>query len=734
LESAVTLTKGLRWDIQALGQRLSKAAAAEESSKKSKTQTKTKAAHIEELRAIIQDIKKLLIRIEDAVPLINLAITTSGANLSTTLPQTVSPSRLLQASTFLTAGDTQYSIDPSRSVQIGPTFTLSIYMLFGGYSNRTRNKSAKELSWKEVIHKARVKLMRVPLNSVYAEQYRTNGANGVRPSIERSMSQSLSIHGEGSASEYAYQLSIIEDLDDHRVHTFDDGDPRPGPYDDVEIAGIREVLPIHQISKIFYADTGKILSIGSEGEANAPVLLLKRDVNAAPPRRMMESTERDSVWGDMEDEPAYGHDSENAEGPHETDEDDTAASVNSTSVTDYNHSETDGTDDYESATEGKEEDYDDSFDPSSQLLHESSFVSSSLSTPLKKPEPSAPQPSMPPQWRFPPDLDPEWIAFEVYNDTIDDSDDEADGDELDNSPTRCTSRRSSGVSAGPPAHDETADDLAREVSALDLNTSFSSTSASTAPYIPRPSPLSFPPSMRTSLSLLEMLIRLTALQQFQQAAHLSIPDELLTFFLEESSTTGGNGEERRRLRERARGKVGFDPYVESPVVGRHGGESRSGTPRGGTPTGGSWRRDDGVYGDRERYVDGYHSERDYSREPSAGGTPSYEEWQRSRERSPYVSRRSESRQRSPTSPYITRKTPVMPLYRVQNEGRKHKSSPLAKDTSGTDSTLGTSPTTPVKKNVSRQGTPVQSPLKKEYTPAKIPVTEGVNVKIEDSDD
>lgn len=48
------------------------------------------------------------------------------------------------------------------------------------------------------------------------------------------------------------------------------------------MAGIREVVPIHELSKIFYADTGKILNIGNEGETNSPVLLLKRDPNANP--------------------------------------------------------------------------------------------------------------------------------------------------------------------------------------------------------------------------------------------------------------------------------------------------------------------------------------------------------------------------------------------------------------------------------------------------------------------
>jgi hypothetical protein len=90
------------------------------------------------------------------------------------------------------------------------------------------------------------------------------------------------------------------------------------------------------------------------------------------------------------------------------------------------------------------------------------------------------------------------------------------------------------------------DILASELADLNLNSK-----ASTPSTLPGQRTGSVPPDaslprnaspfgpVRTSLSLLEMLIRLTALQQFQQASHLAIPDELLTFFLEESSTTGG---------------------------------------------------------------------------------------------------------------------------------------------------------------------------------------------------
>src|SRR5271156_3008724 len=114
LQSAVTLTKELRWEIQSLAQRLARAAAvSEESAEKGWLSVQSSARTEMEMKLIVEDIRKLLERLEDAVPLINLAITTSGASLSSTLPSTVSPSRLLQASTFLTAGDTEYANSPT---------------------------------------------------------------------------------------------------------------------------------------------------------------------------------------------------------------------------------------------------------------------------------------------------------------------------------------------------------------------------------------------------------------------------------------------------------------------------------------------------------------------------------------------------------------------------------------------------------------------------------------------
>ncbi|EKV16203.1 RanGTP-binding protein [Penicillium digitatum PHI26] len=485
LESAVDLTKSLRWEIQALGQRLGKAAASEELRRKGARSSKDQTNGEKEIKLIIKDIKKLLARIEDAVPLMNLAITTSGAKLSTNLPATVSPSRLLQASTFLTAGDTQYSMSPSQAVQVGPTFTLSMYMLFASHLRPQDEESVREATWKEVMHKARLKLRRVPIASLQDpdERLRKN------------------LPGPAGSDEYAYQVLIIEDLDDSRLHTIDENDPQPQNYEGVSTAGIREILPIHQISKIFYADTGRILNISTEGETNNPVLLLKRDLNALPPRRMMERDEVEEDFPQTE--------------PEEEPEDEEQAQL-------------------DAQLKGGENPDKNSFN----YLHED---------------------SIPEEWRLPPGLDPEWIAFEVYNeDETSDSESEAEN------PDSSTDEPS--IDPNIMARLSLNEKSLSSHSPSPSNLSFSSATATRTVFNPHFE------NIRTSLSLLETLLRLTSLQQFQQQSHLSISDELLNFFLEESSTTGAGGDEqhRQRLRSEARRRVGWDPYNESPV--KHRGE------------------------------------------------------------------------------------------------------------------------------------------------------------------
>ena len=517
LESAVSLTKSLRWEIQNLGLRLAGAANSEEAVRNGSSKVQDKARNERELKRIIADIRKLLSRIEDAVPLINLAITASGASLSSSLPSSVSPSRLLQASTFLTAGDSQYANSHIPSVQVGPTFMLSLYMLFLGHVRPQNEEDIRETTWKEVIHKAVVKLVRVPIKSLYSlprskEKTETNNdKEDVQDELPENSRSGHHVEAEAKADEYAYQLVIVEDLNDGRLHTFEEDEVQPSPYDDIEMAGIREILPVHEVSKIFYADTGKILNIGTDGETNSPVLLLKRDINAIPPRRMMERHGEDCT------------------------QDQASRSMNGR---------------YPSAEPHNDNESPGAGNPVEQHPSTALSLSTSSSQNILRSQT---------QWRLPSNLDPEWMAFEVYTES-DDSDSESEED----LPSIKSAKSARSSSLEPQ--------MTSALSRLNIKDQDATRiSSSSTPTTPMQSIQPMLPPIRTSLSLLETLLRLVSLQQFQQTPHLSIPDELLTFFLSESATTGAansDSQERKRLRNEARRRVGFDPYDESPVKRR----------------------------------------------------------------------------------------------------------------------------------------------------------------------
>jgi hypothetical protein len=500
LDSAVGLTKDIRYEIQNLGMRLNEAANDEQLLRRNSNRAKSKEQSEQQMRLIISEIKALLDRIEDAVPLINLAITTSGVNLSTKLSGTISPSRLLQASTFLTATDTSYARSPGRREQVGPTYVLSMYMLFAGHATRAEDEGGmRAATWKEVIHKARVKLVRLPLDQLYDLPGEDSGA------------AQASFRESTTSAEFAYQLLIVEDLDDDRVHTFEPEDPQPGRFDDVANAGIREVVPIHEISKVFYADTGKILNIGSDGETNNPVLLLKRDINADPPRRMLQRGRSVDQF----------HFTDGESSDEEYSEIDIGFKCEASPGT--NNSDAHKT------------------SPSTTKQH----------------------------WRIPSDLDPEWMAFEVYSEESDSDDDDFETPE--------TTHLSTGAGSSPCSSPEPQMFSALSKLSLESNTATPSPTRGSLQSHRGTSGMQLSPNKRatpaikTSLSLLEMLMKLAALQQFRQESHLAIEDELLNFFLEDSATAGAGADKikRRRMRHDAVQRVGFDPYDESPVKRRN---------------------------------------------------------------------------------------------------------------------------------------------------------------------
>lgn len=175
--------------------------------------------------------KDLLFRIEDAIPLISLALTTSGANLSARLPDSVSPSRLLQASNHVTNADNAFvSAGRKRMIQVGPTFTLTLYTIFYGTSRNPHATEHGDVTWKEEHPKCQVSIHRVP-------------------SADKRLN-------------YKYQLTIDEDLDDGRYH--DDEEKAEG--------GRSRTIDVSLVTRLFFTASGTLLQIK---EAKTPVLVLK---------------------------------------------------------------------------------------------------------------------------------------------------------------------------------------------------------------------------------------------------------------------------------------------------------------------------------------------------------------------------------------------------------------------------------------------------------------------------
>ncbi|KAK3316328.1 RanGTP-binding protein-domain-containing protein [Apodospora peruviana] len=524
LESAVPLAKSLHREIVRLGRRLEDAAVEEEGARLHGRKARMSEARHTELLLIISDMKSLSARIDRDIPMLQLAITASGENMSTTLTPGISPSRMMQ---------------------IGPAFTLSLYMLFLGHS-QTGIHSGKEDShltrlhpedplteepygigenerkpmWQEVMHKARVRLCRTPLGWTFDS---TKGYSPKYPPdlpVNGNACTSSNVRLLDRSDEYSYHLEIIEDLDDGRLHEDDGAMPRS--FVDMPMAGIRESIPIHQISKIFYTDTGRILNIRNAADGdNNPVLLLKRDTSSQPPIRLRQQWFKESIAPESES------------GNSSADSDDQA--------------EVDRQLREESGSPG--------------LLEEAQVVPPKVGN-------------------LPPHLDSEWLALEVYiedeNDSDSDTEEEEDPDvnNIDSSDdrrllTECPTkgRHRSSVDSNLLAQirsislQSPSPPLGREVAQVS-SSDVAKREGETDESLVAKSPFG---NIVSSLSLLEMLIRLTSLQEFQQTSHLSVPDHILTFFLEETSTTGLQGEARWEARNQAKRRVGFDPYTDTPT-------------------------------------------------------------------------------------------------------------------------------------------------------------------------
>lgn len=515
-----------------LGKRLEKAAAAEELCLATGNRDVAAERHQAELLNIVNDIRVLLARIDGDIPLIQLAITASGESLSTSLPATISPSRLLQASMFLTLGDTQFESSLRKATQIGPSFTLSLYMIFVGHSpdtakrvnslsdggqHKSNSENEKKKSiWQEVVHKVRVRLCRTSPGWEFDQEV------GYLPRVpsmtgsEKSPNSNTGVVPFSGMDGYSYHLEIIEDLDDGRVHEEEEQPERLCMHGDIRRAGIRESIPIHQIAKIFYTDTGRILNIGGTNPfENNAVLLLKRDFHATVPTSTMDHMT-----------PGQGAD-DGGIGPGQSGHPDLEGSSPSTDQDDIDR----------------------------QLMGEAGCFPAAVEAATTGKQGG---------WRLPRHLDPEWLALEVFGEDDDVGSDKDDEDE-DSDVGFDVLEQLQHLSVSESEPEKAEDEYKKGQTDLSKAKAQNDYRVDEPPREELPASRPLLGTVASSLSLLEMLIRLTSLQEFQQASHLSIPDHILTFFLEESSTTGLCGEEQWKAKKEAKQRMGFDPYVDTPM-------------------------------------------------------------------------------------------------------------------------------------------------------------------------
>ncbi|KAJ2338193.1 Ran-specific GTPase-activating protein 30 [Coemansia sp. RSA 2673] len=233
LAGALHLTHSLRRDILALSTSLPSATSPRKTDGLVSSLLRPNTQPVSE-STVVNELQALLEKIDDAVPLLNLALTTSGAHLGGTLPEGISPARLMQASSVLARA-------PAGSL-VGQPFVLRLYSLFVG---SVRPKSRHDFTWKEEFVKCRLCLWR-------------------------------------QAQGLAYELRILEDTNDGRYHSeesqADVVEWAAEMGDGVGAGGKSIVIPLDRVASLYYTSAGSLLNIE---DSTSPVLVLS--VRPEPP-------------------------------------------------------------------------------------------------------------------------------------------------------------------------------------------------------------------------------------------------------------------------------------------------------------------------------------------------------------------------------------------------------------------------------------------------------------------
>ncbi|KAJ1645756.1 Ran-specific GTPase-activating protein 30 [Coemansia asiatica] len=225
---------------------------------------------------IVKEMRALVAKIDDAVPLLNLALTTSGVHLGGTLPEGVSPARLMQASSLLSRADNELKCSKSESgeqggVYVGEPFVLRLYSLFVG---SVRPKMRQDFTWKEEFVLCRAAI------------WRSHG-----------------LEAQEESAGFQYELRVVEDLDDGRYHEEQEGSPEwaaefgRATGDDAFRAGRVLRLQLGSMSSLHYSFAGSLLNIE---DSNSPVLVIGLQKPGPESDSPAKNDDRNKIWYAME--------------------------------------------------------------------------------------------------------------------------------------------------------------------------------------------------------------------------------------------------------------------------------------------------------------------------------------------------------------------------------------------------------------------------------------------------
>lgn len=180
---------------------------------------------------------ELLDKINEAVPLLNLSIITSGVDLSRNLSHRVSINKLIQASNYV-INSCQSQPSEKISTAVGPEFDLKFYSVFYNPSRLKYHESAESST----------KPTGSPAGS-------NSSIDGLTWKEEYARSK-ITIR---AVAPFSYKLEILESFDDDRYHESTDT-PQS------------RVINLSDIKKLFFSMSGELLKLDNN---SSPVLILK---------------------------------------------------------------------------------------------------------------------------------------------------------------------------------------------------------------------------------------------------------------------------------------------------------------------------------------------------------------------------------------------------------------------------------------------------------------------------